>query len=221
MSDEASGLFVAEDQVTRCWWCAATPAYRAYHDEEWGFPVVDDHRLFEKLVLEGFQSGLSWLTILRKRDAFRQAFAGFDPLVVAGFGEADVARLLGDAAIVRHRGKIEAAIRNARGACALIEECGSLAAYLWAFAPQAEPPARSKAQSLARSTAPGATALAKDLKRRGWAFVGPTTVYAFMQAMGMVNDHLEGCAVREPADRARAALPRSFAQCRPGWRDDQ
>ena len=207
MNDDTTGLVIGEDGKSRCWWCAASPEYRTYHDEEWGFPVTDEHRLFEKLVLEGFQSGLSWLTILRKRESFRRAFAGFDPAIVAGFGEADIARLLVDAGIVRHRGKIEAAIRNARGACALTREFGSLTTYLWRFAPDAQPAPRSRAELRAHTTIPAAIELAKDLKRRGWAFVGPTTVYAFMQAMGLVNDHLEGCTAREAAARARASLP--------------
>jgi DNA-3-methyladenine glycosylase I len=167
-------LVEGPDGKARCGWCVAAPDYVAYHDPVWGFPVRDDIRLFEKLSLEGFQSGLSWLTILRKREAFRRGFAGFDPAKVARFGARDVARLLGDAGIVRHRGKIESTINNAKRAL----ELGSLSEYVWGFEPR------------------DATALAKDLKRRGWSFVGPTTVYAFMQAMGLVNDHVEGCWVR-------------------------
>ena len=196
-----SGLFTADDGVTRCFWCAATPAYRHYHDTEWGFPVTDDRRLFEKLCLEGFQAGLSWLTILNKREAFRNAFADFDAAAVARFGEADVARLLQDAGIVRHRGKIESTINNARRALALAEECGSLAEYAWRFEPKAasRPRRMTLAALRALTTSAEATAMSKDLKRRGWSFVGPTTVYAFMQAMGLVNDHLDGCDVRAAA----------------------
>ena len=203
-----AGLVAGDDGALRCFWCAATPAYRHYHDHEWGFPVDDDRQLFEKLCLEGFQAGLSWLTILNKRDAFRQAFADFDPARVARFGARDVERMLGDARIVRHRGKIEAAIHNARRALDLIDDYGSLAAYVWQFEPDAEArPARMTRDVLRRlTTSPEATALSTDLRRRGWRFVGPTTVYAFMQAMGLVNDHLEGCAVRARALDARAAL---------------
>jgi DNA-3-methyladenine glycosylase I len=199
----SDGVIVGDDGVGRCWWGDSPPIYRGYHDSEWGMPVADDVRLFEKLSLEGFQAGLSWLTILRKREAFRRAFAGFDFEQVAGFGEADVARLLADAGIVRHRGKIEAVINNARRAVELVASEGSLAAYVWGFAP--EPPAGGlDPDGLAqRSVSEGSTALAKDLKRRGWRFVGPTTVYAFMQAMGLVNDHRDGCAARVTAQEAR------------------
>jgi DNA-3-methyladenine glycosylase I len=188
-----------EDGVARCAWGDSAPDYRPYHDDEWGRPVTDDVRLFEKLCLEGFQSGLSWLTILRKREAFRAAFAGFDFHRVAGFDERDVERLLGDAGIIRHRGKIEATINNAGRAVEMVEAEGSIAAFVWA-----SEPGRTRA-GLESETAES-RALAKELKRRGWRFVGPTTVYAFMQAMGLVNDHLEGCDAREPALRARAAL---------------
>ena len=194
------GLARGDDGVVRCSWGDSTPDYRAYHDDEWGRPVEDDTRLFEKLCLEGFQSGLSWLTILRKREAFRRAFADFDPHQVARFGGADVERLLADAAIVRHRGKIEAAVNNAARAVELIEAEGSLAAFVWRYEPD-----RTRAPSQASET-PESRALAKDLKRRGWRFVGPTTVYAFMQAMGLVNDHAIGCDAREPAERARERL---------------
>lgn len=192
----------------RCWWCGEDPLYVAYHDHEWGFPVADDRRLFEKLVLEGFQSGLSWLTILRKRENFRRAFAGFEIDTVARFGEADVARLLGDAGIVRHRGKIEAAIVNARATLGLIETHGSLAAFVWRFEPPPrERPARMTREALAAlGSTKHSAALSKELKRAGFGFVGPTTVYAFMQAMGLVNDHVEGCAAGEAARRARAAF---------------
>jgi DNA-3-methyladenine glycosylase I len=183
----------------RCSWCLGAPDYIAYHDDEWGRPVRDDTRLLEKLCLEGFQSGLSWLTILRKREAFRRAFAGFDPSRLARFGAADVDRLLGDAGIVRHRAKIEAAIGNARAACTVAEQEGSLATLIWRFEPPAASrPRRLTGQVLARLTeSPTSLALSKELKRRGFRFIGPTTAYAFMQAMGLVNDHLDGCHVRE------------------------
>ena len=203
---ERDGLF-AEAGVVRCAWCRPSDAYRDYHDREWGFPVDDDQRLFEKLCLEGFQAGLSWQTILHKRDAFRRGFADFDPRKVARFGAAEVARLLADPGIVRHRGKIESAIGNAKRALALIDEFGSLATYVWRFEPKAL--ARPKRVTAARLRALGvpaeAVALSKDLRRRGWTFVGPTTVYAFMQAMGLVDDHLEGCHARPLVEAARAA----------------
>jgi DNA-3-methyladenine glycosylase I len=206
---DGDGLFVADDDgLARCRWCRATPAYRHYHDHEWGFPVTDDRRLFEKLCLEGFQAGLSWLTILNKRAQFRRAFADFDAEAVARFGEADVARLLADAGIVRHRGKIESTINNARRVLELRREFGSLAAHAWRFEPEASArPERVTAQALATFTTSAASiALSKDLKKRGWRFVGPTTMYAFMQAMGLVNDHVEGCAARERALQARREL---------------
>lgn len=197
--------------ISRCFWVPADDeAYAAYHDREWGFPVSDDRRLFEKLSLEGFQSGLSWRTILGKRENFRAAFAGFDFEKVARFGDGDVARLLADAGIVRHRGKIEATIGNARLACRLADEAGSLAAYFWSFEPEpGSRPERVTDEILkGMSTSPESIALSKDLKKRGWRFVGPTTVYAFMQAMGMVNDHTWDCAVRETVDAARREFPR-------------
>ena len=199
------GLFSDEAGVRRCAWCQSSPAYRDYHDREWGFPVDDDTRLFEKLCLEGFQAGLSWLTILNKRDAFRRGFAGFDAARVARFGARDIERLLGDAGIVRHRGKIESTINNARRLLELRAEFGSLSAYAWRFEPAARPKRITPATLRARGLPAEATALAKDLKRRGWTFVGPTTVYAFMQAMGLVNDHVEGCVVRAAALAARGA----------------
>ena len=204
----ADGLFSADDGAARCLWCAATPAYRHYHDHEWGFPVSDDRRLFEKLCLEGFQAGLSWLTILNKREAFRAGFAMFEAERVAAFNAADVRRLLGDAGIVRHRGKIESTINNARRVLELRREFGSLAAYAWRFEPEpsSRPPRLTWSALKAMTHSPESAALSKDLKRRGWSFVGPTTVYAFMQAMGLVNDHVEGCHVRETALRMRAAL---------------
>jgi DNA-3-methyladenine glycosylase I len=193
------GVVVGDDGVARCWWGATTEEYRAYHDDEWGRPVVDDKRLFEKLCLEGFQAGLSWLTILRKREGFRNAFAGFDFELVARFGARDVKRLLADASIVRHRGKIESTINNARRCVELVSAEGSLARYVWGFEPESRAPTDLAHTEQSR-------ALAKDLKRRGWTFVGPTTVYAFMQAMGLVNDHVEACAAREPCEAARRAL---------------
>ena len=205
MSD---GLVTGDDGVTRCWWGAGDPLYRAYHDHEWGRPMGDDARLFEKICLEGFQAGLSWLTILRKRERFRRAFAGFDFRAVARFGDADVARLLADAGVVRHRGKIESTLNNARRAVALAEETGSLAAWFWRWEPApTERPARLDREALgALSQTAASKALSKELKRRGWSFVGPTTAYAFMQAMGLVNDHIEGCALRTECDAARDAF---------------
>ena len=202
------GLTIDAAGVARCWWPGDAPDYVAYHDEEWGRPVADDHRLFEKICLEGFQSGLSWLTILRKRDAFRRAFRGFDYARVARFDARSVERLLRDASIVRHRGKIESTIHNARRAHALAEEYGSLAAYFWRFEPPAsERPRRVTRAALMKLTRTAtSTALSKDLKRRGWSYVGPTTAYAFMQAVGLVNDHLEGCAHRERVERERARV---------------
>src|SRR6185295_14564777 len=187
----AAGLVHHPDGLARCWWAGDDALYVAYHDEEWGTPVTDDRRLFEKICLEGFQAGLSWLTILRKRESFRKAFSNFDPAAVARFGKRDVTRLLGDAGIVRHRGKIESTINNAARALEVIEERGSLSAYVWSFAPTpAERPRQMTHAALrAMSTTPTSIALSKDLKRRGWTFVGPTTVYAFMQAMGLVDDH--------------------------------
>ncbi len=192
------------DGQPRCRWCAAAPEFLPYHDREWGFPVGDDQRLFEKLSLEAFQSGLSWRTILAKRENFRVAFQGFDFHRVARFDERDVERLLADEGIVRHRGKIEAVIHNARCAQDMAKAEGSLAAYFWRHEPDpAEPAAPQTAPTSAASIA-----LSKDLKKRGWKFVGPTTVHAFLQAMGLINDHAEGCVVRAPADRARAAFRR-------------
>jgi DNA-3-methyladenine glycosylase I len=193
----ADGLVRDEDGVVRCWWCNGFEEYRRYHDTEWGFPVRDDRRLFEKICLEGFQAGLSWLTILRKREAFRRGFAGFDIKRVARFTDADVERLLGDPAIVRHRGKIESTINNARRARELVDEAGSLASFFWRWQPAGGRARRlTKAALIARGTPDEARALSKDLKARGWTFVGPTTVYSFMQAMGLVNDHLHGCDIR-------------------------
>ncbi|WP_440713902.1 DNA-3-methyladenine glycosylase I [Gordonia sp. FQ] len=197
-------LYIAPDGDHRCGWAADGPGMLEYHDTEWGFPVADDRRLFEKVSLEGFQSGLSWRTILNKRPAFREAFAGFDPERVARFTDDDVTRLLGDARIVRHRGKIEAVINNAGRAIDLAEEAGSLAAYFWRF----ELPAGEVATPQTMSTSPSSIAMAKDLKKRGWRFVGPTTAFAFMQAMGLVNDHAAGCQTREAVTAARADFVR-------------
>jgi len=191
---------VGSDGGRRCAWGSEPAIYRDYHDTEWGFGVTDDHRLFEKVCLEGFQAGLSWLTILRKRPAFRIAFSGFDPAVVSGFDHSDEERLLGNAGIVRHRGKIRSTINNAARALELIDEQGSLAAYFWR---QAEFGSPAPAPVPAKTTA--STRLAEDLRRRGWTFVGPTTAYAFMQAMGLVNDHVAHCDLRAAAERSRTA----------------
>jgi DNA-3-methyladenine glycosylase I len=194
----------APDGRLRCRWCAAAPEFLHYHDTEWGFPVDDDRRLFEKVSLEGFQSGLSWRTILAKRDNFRAAFHNFDFERVAQFDERDVARLLLDAGIVRHRGKIEAVINNARRACELVEREGSLASFFWRY----EPKAANLAEPQSASTSAESLALSKELKKRGWKFVGPTTVYAFMQAMGLINDHATECALRTEVERARDSFLR-------------
>ncbi|MFN4125010.1 DNA-3-methyladenine glycosylase I [Pannonibacter indicus] len=204
------GLIEGPDGQHRCKWYGGLEDYRNYHDQEWGWPVTDDHRLFEKICLEGFQSGLSWLTILRKREGFRAAFAGFDFNKVAEFGEEDISRCLADTGIVRHRGKIVSTINNARRAIELKAEFGSLAAYFWRFEPKPEArPLRCDRATLSQITQSAeSVALSRDLKKRGWSFVGPTTVYAFMQAMGLVNDHLEGCCCREPLEEYRATFVR-------------
>ena len=194
-------ISAGDDGVVRCSWGNGTPDYVGYHDDEWGRPVDDDERLFEKLSLEGFQSGLSWITILRKRPAFREAFAGFDIRQVALFGEDDVSRMLDDAGIVRHQGKIRSTINNAQRSLEVIEEFGSLGALIWSFEPDPRPPTWD-------ATTPESVALAKDLKRRGFSFVGPTTAYAFMQAMGLVNDHAHGCVVRSNVEAERNAFAR-------------
>src|SRR5687768_951512 len=194
-----SSTILGSDGKPRCRWCAAAPEFLDYHDTEWGFPVADDRRLFEKLSLEGFQSGLSWRTILAKRENFRAAFHQFDFDRIARFTSKDVERLLGDAGIVRDRGKIEAVINNAKRAQELVAQEGSIAAYVW----RCEPSADDLTPQVA-STSKASIALSKDLKKRGWKFVGPTTVHAFMQAMGLVNDHVEGCIIRTKAKRARA-----------------
>jgi DNA-3-methyladenine glycosylase I len=204
MSRLPRGLVRGDDGLVRCFWGNGDALYRLYHDREWGMPVRDGRRLFEKVCLEGFQAGLSWLTILRKREAFRRGFRGFDFHEVARFGPRDVRRLLRDAGIVRHRGKIESAINNARRAVELERECGSLSGYFARFrAAPMECPQRLTWSALRRlSPSPEALALSRDLKSRGWTFVGPTTLYAFMQAMGLVNDHLEGCHARPRVERA-------------------
>lgn len=206
-----NGILAGPDGRDRCFWHGGHEDYVAYHDTEWGQPVADDTRLFEKVCLEGFQSGLSWLTILRKRDNFRKAFKGFDIASVARFGEADVARLLADAGIVRHRGKIEAAINNARCAERLVEEEGSLAAYLWRHEPDPAPAPQNLADLMARNIVPEAAAVSKDLKKRGWRFVGPTTMTALFQAAGLVNDHIQACVCRQPVEDVRSAFKRPKA----------
>jgi DNA-3-methyladenine glycosylase I len=212
----AHGLEKGDDGVVRCLWAGRDPLYRRYHDREWGFPLADDRRLFEKICLEGFQSGLSWLTILRKRESFRKAFRGFDFEAVARFRERDVGRLLEDASIVRHRGKIESTINNAHRARELRRNAGSLAAFFWGFEP--DPGTRPKrltwsvVKEMART--PESTAMSRELKRRGWSYVGPTTAYAFMQAVGLVNDHVEGCAIREKVECARTRF-RPPKECSP------
>jgi len=194
-------IIAGPDGLPRCRWAGAAPDFFAYHDSEWGYPVADDIRLFEKICLESFQSGLSWRTILAKRENFRAAFAGFDFRKVSNFDDMDVARLLADAGIVRHRGKIEATINNAKRAVEMVEAEGSLAAYFWRFEPDNPPEPQSVTTILE------AAVLAKDLKKRGWKFFGPTTAFAFMQAMGLVNDHAIGCGMRAKAAKLRAEFP--------------
>jgi DNA-3-methyladenine glycosylase I len=199
-----SGTIPGPDGRPRCRWCGAAPEFLDYHDREWGFPVADDRRLFEKLCLEGFQSGLSWRTILAKRDNFRTAFHDFDFERIALFVESDVRRLLENEGIVRHGGKIQAVINNARRACELVEREGSLAAWIWRF----EPEGAELAEPQTATTSAASIALSKALKKRGWQFVGPTTVHAFMQAMGLINDHVGGCVVRAEVERARESFRR-------------
>jgi DNA-3-methyladenine glycosylase I len=196
--------FIAQDNKPRCRWCGAAPEFLDYHDHEWGYPVDDDRRLFEKLCLEGFQSGLSWRTILAKRENFRNAFHQFDFNKVARFTERDVDRLLLDAGIVRHRGKIEAVINNAQRAQELVRQEGSLAAFFWRYEPRAD----NLAAPQTASTSDESVALSKALKKMGWKFVGPTTVYAFMQAMGLINDHVEACVIKDKVERARERFTR-------------
>ena len=199
-----SDTILGPDNQSRCRWCGAAPEFLAYHDNEWGYPVKDDHRLFEKLCLESFQSGLSWRTILAKRESFRAAFHDFDFDKIARFTQHDIDRLLADKGIVRHRGKIEAVINNAAKAQELVQQEGSLAAFLWRY----EPDATKLGTPQTASTSIDSIALSKDLKKLGWKFVGPTTVYAFMQAMGLINDHVEDCVIREKVETAREAFER-------------
>ena len=205
----STGLYTADDGRIRCWWCEGHDDYQAYHDDEWGRPVADDQRLFEKICLEGFQAGLSWLTILRKRDAFRRAFHDFDYHQVANFGTRQVNRLLKNAGIIRHRGKIDATINNARRAVEMEKECGSLAAFFWQYEPKNRRAAlKNQADACLHSTSEEAKALSKTLRIRGWKFVGPTTAYAFMQSMGMVNDHLKKCSCHEAVEDLRSSFER-------------
>lgn len=204
-----SDVVVASDGRRKCRWPVGDDLYERYHDEEWGRGWEDDVILYEKIVLEGFQAGLSWITVLRKREAFRSAFAGFDPERIVRFGEQDIERMLDDAAIIRHRGKIESAINNAARALEAIGEFGSLAAYVWSFAPETPQAPRSFGDIVAVTEA--SKALSKDLKRRGWSFVGPTTMHAFMQAAGMVNDHLVECWAREECEAKRTELAARYA----------
>ena len=210
MSIPRSGLFTGADEQPRCFWSGSDTLYAQYHDREWGFPVADDTRLFEKLCLEGFQAGLSWLTILRKRENFRKAFAGFDIRRVSRFTARDVQRLLKNEGIVRHRGKIESTVNNARRAIELIDEFGSIAAYVWQYEPPPDERPRKMTWGAIKAMPMTAQskAMSKDLRKRGWTFVGPTTAYAFMQAMGLVNDHIHGCHVRERAEAARQRFRR-------------
>ena len=210
-----AGVVRGDDGRRRCPWGTSAPDYAAYHDDEWGRPVVDDARLYEKICLEGFQSGLSWLTILRKRDNFRQAFAGFDPDVVARFGPTDVERLLTDSGIVRHRGKIEGAIANAAAALAVRDSHGSLAALVWSFEPRRRGRPVPKRLGEIRSITPESTALAKALRSAGFRLVGPTTAYAAMQSLGLVNDHLGGCHVRAACERDRRAVAAPVLAAKP------
>ena len=203
-----SGIVVASDGVARCWWCVGDALYESYHDLEWGRPESDDTRLFEKLCLEGFQSGLSWLTILRKRDNFRKAFKSFEIEAVARFNLRSVERLMQDAGIVRNRSKIEATINNARRCLDLIDEFGSLSTYMWSFEPPQRAMPADRTQLVALGASPEATAMSKDLKKRGWSFVGPTTVYSLMQAMGLVNDHIADCPVGEEVEKLRSRFSR-------------
>lgn len=196
----------ATDSVVRCWWCDSSDLYRDYHDDEWGMPVSDDQRLFEKMCLEGFQAGLSWITILKKRESFRRCFKDFEIAKVARFREATVDKLVQDASIIRHRGKIESTINNAKQAQKMIKEFGSLAAFFWSFEPAKSPKRRNRSQIPAVTDE--STALSKELKRRGWSFVGPTTCYALMQAMGMMNDHIVTCESWQRVETARTKFKR-------------
>ena len=216
MEAPRSGVMPGSDGLARCWWCTGDALYESYHDNEWGWPVDDDQRLFEKLSLEGFQSGLSWLTILRKRENFRKAFKGFEIEAVARFNTRSVDRLMGDAGIVRNRAKIEATVNNARAALRLIESAGSLARYAWGFEPTRSKRPANWAALVAAGGNPEAIAMSKDLKKRGWTFVGPTTVYSFMEAMGLVNDHVAKCFVGNEVEKARSAFDRPAT-----WQDQR
>lgn len=208
-----SGVVAGDDGIVRCWWCVGDPLLQRYHDLEWGRPLGDDPKIFEKLCLEGFQSGLSWLTILRKRDNFRKAFKSFDIPTVAHFNTRSVERLMLDAGIVRNRAKIEATIGNARRCMTLVEELGSLATYVWSFEPDgnARPKRLDRATLMEVTTSEAATAMSRDLKKRGWSFVGPTNVYSAMQSIGLVNDHLSDCVFRDEVERARTSFRRRLA----------
>lgn len=212
LTETGEFIRIGGDGRPRCWWPGDDPEYVAYHDHEWGRAQIDDTRLFEKICLEGFQSGLSWLTILRKRENFRRAFAGFDIHAVAQYDDDDIERLMSDAGIVRHRGKITAAVSNAPRALDVIDEAGTLASHLWSFA--VADPRRGKAQHASGipSNSPASVAMSRDLKRRGWRFVGPTTMYSLMQATGMVNDHLDGCFVRDQCEREHTAALARFSR---------
>jgi DNA-3-methyladenine glycosylase I len=200
-----SGVVVGDDGISRCWWCASDPLYRSYHDDEWGRPVADDRRIFEKIILEGFQAGLSWLTILRKRENFRRAFRNFDIEAVARFTPRSVQRLMVDTGIVRNRAKIESTMNNARRCLEVIDEVGSLRAYVWSFEPARRPLSRPLDWTTLTTmgVAPEAKAMSKDLKRRGWSFVGPTTIYSVMESIGLVNDHLTSCDFRDAVEVSR------------------
>jgi DNA-3-methyladenine glycosylase I len=216
VAEPADGIAVGEDGVARCWWADEDPLLRGYHDKEWGRPVTDDRRMFEKICLEGFQSGLSWLTILRKRENFRRAFEGFDPEAVARFDEGRIGRLMADPGIVRNRSKILATVNNARRCLEVVDEFGSLAAYVWSFEPDAgsRPKVMDRATLKTLATSPESAAMSKDLRKRGWAFVGPTTLYAMMQSNGIVNDHLAGCAAGVEVERERSDPPASLLRRR-------
>ncbi len=207
MSKRAVALVKGPDGVKRCWWCVGDPIYQSYHDTEWGFPCTDDRGLFESICLDGFQAGLSWITILRRREHFRSAFCGFEIERVARLNRRSVERLLRNDGIIRHRGKIESTINNARRALELIDECGSLAGYIWKYEPKTQREHVTR-RSIPVHT-PESVAMSKDLKRRGWTFVGPTILYAMMQAVGVVNDHLTGCDIglRVPRTRGRPIRP--------------
>ena len=208
MDVPAGGVATGSDGVVRCWWCSGDALYESYHDQEWGRPTADDRHLFEKISLEGFQSGLSWLTILRKRESFRRAFKAFDLEAVARFNSRSVERLMADASIVRNRAKIEATITNARRCLSLTDETGSFAAYVWSFEPAARPRPLDVESLLGSGPVPEAIAMSKDLKRREWSFVGPTTVHSFMQAMGLVNDHVAPCDLVDEVEAERTSFTR-------------